>query len=161
MNSYRKNEATGPKWKWSSLVDDSGGESEIQFCKEQYHIGTWNVRSVNQGKLDMVKQEMVRLNVNILGSSQLKWTEMGEFNSDYHYIYYCWQEFHRRNGVTLIVNKRVWDAVLGCNLKNNRIISLCFQGKSFNIMVIQAYMPQPVTLKKLKLNGSMKTYKTF
>ena len=107
MNSYRKNEATGPKWKRSSVVDDSGGESEIQCCKERYHIGTWNIRSVNQGKLDVVKQEIARVNINILGSSQLKWTEMGEFNSDYHYIYYCRQEFHRRNGVTLIVNKRL------------------------------------------------------
>ena len=85
---------------------------------------------------------------------------MGEFNSDDHYIYYCGQESHRRNRVALRVNKRVQNAVLGCNLKNNRMISLCFQGKPFNITVIQVYAPT-VTLKKLKLNGSMKTYKTF
>ena len=88
-------------------MDVFGGKTKVQCCEEQYCIGIWDNGSMNQGKLDMVKQEMVRLNVNILGSSQLKWTEMGEFNSDYHYIYYCWQEFHRRNGVTLIVNKRV------------------------------------------------------
>ena len=85
---------------------------------------------------------------------------MGEFNSNDHYIYYCGQESLRRNGVAIIINKRVRNAVLGCNLKNDRMISVCFQGKPFNIMVIQAYA-QHVTLKKLKLNGSMKTYKTF
>ena len=85
---------------------------------------------------------------------------MGEFNSDDHYIYYCGQESLRRNGVAIMVNKRVQNAVLGCNLKNDRMISVHLQGKPFNIMVIQV-MPQPVMLKKLKLNGSMKTYKTF
>ena len=109
-------------------MDDSGGESEIQCCKEQYHIGTWNIRSMNQGKLDMVKQVMARVSVNILGSSQLKWTEMGEFNSDDHYIYYCGQESLRRNGVTLTVKKRVQNAVLGCSLKNDRMISMHVQG---------------------------------
>ena len=84
---------------------------------------------------------MVRVNVNILGISELKWTGMGEFNSDDHYIYYCGQESLRRNGVALIVNKRVRNAVLGCNLKNNRVISVCFQGKPFNITVIQVYAP--------------------
>ena len=86
---------------------------------------------------------------------------MGEFNSDDHYIYYCGQESLRRNGVAIIVNKRVQNAVLGYNLKNDRMISVHFQGKSFSIRVIQIYAPQPVMLKKLKLNGSMKTYKTF
>ena len=81
------------------------------------------------------------MNVNILGISELKWTGMGEFNSDDHYIYYCGQEFLRRNGVAIIVNKRVQNAVLGCNLKNNRMISVCFKGKLFNITVIQAYVP--------------------
>ena len=96
---------------------------------------------MSQGKLEVVKQGMARVNVNILVISELKWTGMGEFNSDDHYIYYCGQESLRRNGVAIIVNKRVPDAVLGCNLKNNRMISVCFQGKSFNIMVIQAYAP--------------------
>ena len=96
---------------------------------------------MNQGKLEVVKQEMARLNVNILGISELKWTGMGEFNSDAHYIYYCGQESLRRNGVAIMVNKTVRNAVLGCNLKNNRMISLHFQGKPFNIMVIQAYAP--------------------
>ena len=112
---------------------------------------------MNQGKLEVVKQEMARVNVDILGISELKWTEMGEFNTDDHYIYYCGQESIRRNGVALIVNKRVQNAVLGCNLKNDRMISVHFQGKPFNIMIIQVYAP---TLM-LKLNGSMKTYKIF
>jgi len=86
---------------------------------------------------------------------------MGQFNSDDHYTYYCGQEFLRRNGVALIVNKRVRNSVLGCNLKNDRMISVCFQGKPFNITVIQVYTPSPVMLKKLKLTGSVKTYKTF
>ena len=96
---------------------------------------------MNQGKLEVVKQEMSRVNINILGISELKWTGMGELNSDDHYIYYFGQEFLRRNGVALIVNKRVWNAVLGCNLKNDRMISVCFQGKPFNITVIQVYAP--------------------
>ena len=86
-------------------------------------------------------EEMARVNVDILGISKLKWTGMGEFNSDDHYIYYCGQESLRRNGVAIMVNKRVWNAVLGCSLKNDRMISVCFQGKPFNIMVIQAYAP--------------------
>ena len=118
-----------------------------------------NVRSLNQGKLEVVKQEMARVNVDILGISKLKWTGIGEFNSDDHYIYYCRQESLRRDGVAIIVNKRVQNAVLGCTLKSDRMISVRFQGKPFNITVIQVYA-QPVTLKKLKLNGSMKTYKT-
>ena len=109
--------------------------------KEQYYIGTWNVRSMNQGILEVVKQEMPRVNVNILGISELKWTGMGEFNSDDHYIYYCGQESLRRNGVAILVNKRDRNAVLECNLKNDRKISVHFQGKPFNIMVIQAYAP--------------------
>ena len=113
---------------------------------------------MNQGKLEVVKQEMARVNVDILGISELKRTEMGEFNSDDHYIYYCGQESLRRNGVAIIVNKRAQNAVLGCNLKNDKIISVHFQDKPFNITVIQAYAPM---LKKLKLNASMKTYKTF
>ena len=96
---------------------------------------------MNQGKLEVVKQEMARVNVDILGISELKWTGMGEFNSDDHYIYYCGQESLRRNGVALVVNKRVQNAVLGCNLKNDRMISVHFQGKPFNITVIQVYAP--------------------
>ena len=96
---------------------------------------------MNQGKLKVVKQEMARVNVDILGISELKWTGMGEFNSDDHYIYYCGQESLRRNGVAIMVNKRVRNAVLGCNLKNDRMISVRFQGKPFNITVIQAYAP--------------------
>ena len=95
---------------------------------------------MNQGKLEVVKQEMARVNVDILGISELKWTGMGEFNSDDHYIYYCGQESLRRNGVAIIVNKRVRNAVLGCKLKK-RQNDLCFQGKPFNITVIQAYAP--------------------
>ena len=96
---------------------------------------------MNQGKLEVVKQEMARVNVDILGIRELKWTRMGEFNSDDHYIYYCGQESLRRNGVVIMVNKRVQNAVLGCNLKNDRMISVCFQGKPFNITVIQVYAP--------------------
>ena len=96
---------------------------------------------------------MARVNVDILGISKLKWTGMGEFNSDDHYIYCCGQESLRRNGVAIIVNKRVQNAVLVCSLKNNRMISVCFQGKPFNITVIKAYSPTS-TLKKLQLNGN-------
>ena len=96
---------------------------------------------MNPGKLEVVKQEMARVNVDILGMSERRWTGMGEFNSDDHYIYYCGQEYLRRNGVAIMVNKRVQNAVLGCNLKNDRMISVRFQGKSFNITVIQAYAP--------------------
>ena len=89
------------------VVDVTGDRSKVQCCKEQYCIGTWNVRSMNQGKLEVVKQEMSRVNVDILGISELKWTGMAEFNSDDHYIYYCGQESLRRNGVAIVVNKRV------------------------------------------------------
>ena len=96
---------------------------------------------MSQGKLEVVKQEMARVSIDILGISELRWTGMSEFNSDDHYIYYCGQESLRRNGVAIIVNKRVRNAVLGCNLKNDRMISVRFQGKPFNIMVIQVYAP--------------------
>ena len=99
------------------------------------------VRSMNQGKLEAVKQEMTRVNIDILGISELRWTGMGEINSDDHYIYYCGQESLRTNGVAIIVNKRVQNAVLGCNLKNDRMISVHFQDKPFNITVIQGYAP--------------------
>ena len=119
----------------------TGDRRKIRCCKEQYCIGTWNVRSMNQGKLEVVKQEMARVNVDILRMSELKWTGMGEFNSDDHYIYYCRQESLRRKEVAIMVNKRVQNAVLGCNLKNDRMISVCLQGKPFNITVIQVYAP--------------------
>ena len=96
---------------------------------------------MNQGKLEVIKQEMARVNINILGISKLKWTEMGEFNSDYHYIYYCGQESLRRNGVAIIVNKRVQNAVLRCTLKTDKMTSVSFQDKPFNIPVIQVYAP--------------------
>ena len=96
---------------------------------------------MNQGKLEVIKQEMARVNVNTLGISEIKWTGMGEFNSDDQYIYYCGQESLRRNGVAIIVNKRVQNAVPGYNLKNSRMISVHFQGKPFSIIVIQVYAP--------------------
>ena len=96
---------------------------------------------MNQGKLEVVKQEMARVNISILGISELRWTGMGEFNSDDHYICYCGQESVRRNGVAIIINKRFRNAVLGCNLKNDRMMYFHFQGKPFNIMVIQVYAP--------------------
>ena len=96
---------------------------------------------MNQGKLEVVQQEMTRVNIDILGISELRWTGMGEFNADDHYIYYCGQESLKRNGIAIMVNKRVQNAVLGCNLTNNGTISVHFQGKPFNIMVIQAYAP--------------------
>ena len=115
---------------------------------------------MNQGKLEVVKQEMARVNVDILGISKLKWTGMGEFNTDDHYIFYYGQEYLSRNGVAIMVNKRVQNAVLGCNLKSDRMISVRFQGDPFNITLIQVYAPN-LMLKKLKSNSSMKTYKTF
>ena len=106
-NNSRKNEGMEPKPKQHPVVDVTGDRSKVQHYKEQYCIGTWNVRSINQGKLEVVTQEMTRVNVDILGISELKWTGMGEFNSDDHYIYYYGQESLRRNGVAIIVNKRV------------------------------------------------------
>ena len=122
-------------------MDVTGDRSKVQCCKEQCCIGTWNGKSMNQGKLELVKQEMARVNINILGISKLKWTGMGEFNSDDHYIYYCGQQTLRRNGVAIMVNKRVRNAVLGCNLKDNRMTSVHFQGKPFNITVIDRLFP--------------------
>ena len=121
------------------IVDVTGDRSKVQCCEEQYCIGTQNIRSMNQDKFDKIKQEVARVNIDILGISEQKWTGIGEFNSDDHYIYYCGQESIRRNGVALIVNKRVWNAVLGCNLKNDRMM---FVSKpTFTITVIQVYAP--------------------
>ena len=130
-----------PKQKQHSVVDVTGDGSKVWCCEEQYCIGTWNDRSINQGNLEVVKQEMARVKVDILGISELKRTGMGEFNSDDHYIYYCGQESLRRNGVAIMVNKRIWNAVLWCSLKKDRMITVRFQGKPFTIMVIQVYAP--------------------
>ena len=100
-NNFRKNEETDPKQKQCPVVDVTSDGSKVQCYKEQYHIGTWKVRSMNQGRLEVVKQEMARVNIDILGISELKWTGMEEFNSDDHYIYYCGQESLRRNGVAI------------------------------------------------------------
>ena len=116
-------------------------EARSDAYKEQYGVGTWNIRSMNQGKLEVVKQEMARVKVNILRINELKWAGMGEFNSDDHYIYYCGQGSLRRNGVAIMVNKRVPNAVLGYNLKNDRMMSAHFQGKPFYITVIPVYAP--------------------
>ena len=106
-NNSRKNEGMEPKQKQYPAVDVAGDRSKVQCGKEHYCIGIWNVGSLNQGKLEVVKQEMARVNMDILGISGLKWTGMGEFNSDDHYIYYCGQESLRRNGVAIMVNKRI------------------------------------------------------
>ena len=140
-NNSRKNEGMGPKQKHHPVVDGTGDRSRFRCCKEQYCIGTWNVRSMNQGKLKVVKQEMTRVNIDILVISEPRWTGMGEFNAGEHYIYSCGQESLRRNGVAIMVNKRVRNSVLGCNLKNDRMISVHFQGNPFNITVIQVYAP--------------------
>ena len=108
----RKNEGMEPKQKQYPVLDGTGDRSKVRCYKEQYFIGTWNVRSMNQGKLEVVKQEMARVNVDILGIGKLKWTGMGKFNSGDYYIYYCGQESLRRNGVAIMVHKRVQNAVL-------------------------------------------------
>ena len=106
-NNSRKNEGMEPKQNQHPVVDVTGDGSKVQCCKEQYCIGTWNVRSMNQSKMEVVKQEMARVNIDIRGISELRWAGMSEFNSDGHYIYYCGKESLRRNGVAIIVNKRV------------------------------------------------------
>ena len=106
-NNSRKNEEMEKKQKQQPVVDMTGDRSKVRCCKEQYCLGTWNVRSMNQGKLEVTEQEMARVNIDILGIRELKWTGMGEFNSDDHYIYYCRWESLRRNGVAIMVNKRV------------------------------------------------------
>ena len=124
-------------------MDVTGDRSKVPCYKEQYYLGTWNVRSMNQGKLEVVKEEMANVNTDILGIGKLKWTRMDEFNSDDHSIYYCEQESLKRNGVAIMVNKRVQNAALRCNLKNNRMINVCLRGKPFNITVIQVYAMAP------------------
>ena len=148
-NNSKKNEGMEPKQKQHPVVDVTGDRSKVQCYKEQYCIGTWNVRSMNQGKLEVVKQEMARVNADILGISELKWTGVEEFNSDDHHLYYCRQESLRRNGVATMVSKTVWNAVLGCSLKNNRMISVGFQGKPFNI-----YEMSPFTIVRMVIMKS-------
>ena len=126
----------------------------------KYCVGTWNVRFMNQGKLEVAKQEMARVNIDILGISELKWTGMGGFKADDHYMYYCGQECLRRNGVAIIVNKRVQTAVLGCNRKSDLMTSVSFQGKPFNITVIQVYVPTS-NAEEAEVERFKKTYKTF
>ena len=155
-NNFRKNEEAEPKLNQCPVVGVTGNGSKTWCCKEQYCIGTWNVRSMNQNKLEVVKKGMASMDINILGISELKWTGMGEFNLDNHDIYYCGQESLRRNGVSLIVNKRIQNAVVGCNLKNNRMISVCFQGKPFNITVIQVYAPT-TNAEEVEVDSCMKT----
>ena len=111
-------------------MDVTGDGSKVRCYKEESCIGTWNVRSMNHSKLEVVKQEMAKVNINILGISELKWIGMGKFNSDDH-LYYFWQESLRRNGVALTVNKRVQNAVYGWNLRN-RMMPVCLQGNPFN-----------------------------
>ena len=123
-NNSRKNEGMEPKQKQYPAMDATGDGRKLQCCKEQYCIGTCNISSINQGTLEVVKQEMARVNIDILGISELKWTGMGEFNSDDNYIYYCGLESFRRNGLAIMVN-----------LKNDRMVSVHFQGKPFNIAV--------------------------
>ena len=116
-NNSRKNEDMEPKRNQSPRVVVTDDWSKVQWCKEQYCIGTWNVRSMNQGKLEVVKQEMANMNINILGISELKWMGIGEFNSNDHYIYYCGQESLRKNGAALRVNKRMEMQYLGATSK--------------------------------------------
>ena len=116
-NNCRKNEEMEPKQKQYRVVDVTGDGSKVRCCKEQYCIGTWNVRSMNQGKLEVIKQEMARVNVNILGISKLKCTGMGEFNSDEHYIYYCGKESLRKNGVDIISSVQFSRSVVSDSLR--------------------------------------------
>ena len=129
-NNSWKNEEAEPKRKQCPAVDVTGDGSKVQCGRKIHCIGTWNVRSKKQGKLEVVKQEMARVNTDILRISELKWTRMGGFNSDDHCIYYCEQQSLRRNVVAHIVNKRVWNVILGCNLKNDRMITSLFISKA-------------------------------
>ncbi|CAF1998081.1 unnamed protein product [Rotaria magnacalcarata] len=134
-------DVVGTKPKGRPVTDASSVKREVRCCKKPHTIGTWNVRTMNQGKLDVVKGEMSGINIDILGISELKWTGMGHFISDDYHIFYCRQENHRRNGVAIIVNKRLSNSVLGYNPKNDRIISIRLLGKPINVTVIQVYAP--------------------
>lgn len=132
-NNYRKNEETERQWKQCPVVDVTSDRSKVWCYKGQYCILIWNVRPMNQGKLEVVKQEMARVNINILRISELKWTRMGEFDSDDHYIYHCRQEYLRRSGRAFIVNTRVLNSVLGCNLKTTeRLLSISKANQSIS-----------------------------
>ena len=131
-NNSRKNEEMEPKQKQCPAVDVTGDGSKVWCCREQYCIGTWNVRYMNQSKLEVVKQEIARVNIYIFGIRELKWTGIGKFNSDEHYIYYGGQESLRRNRVAFIINKRVWNTVLWCNIKNDRMISVSKKKRSIS-----------------------------
>ena len=131
---------TEAKQKQHPAVNVTGDGSKVRCCKQQYCKGTWNVKSMNQGKLEVAKQEMARVNIDILGFSELKWTGKGEFNSDDHYIYYGGQESLRRNRVAITVNKRVLNAVFGCSLKNDTVISFVSKGNN-SFTVMQVYVP--------------------
>ena len=128
INTSRKNEKAEPLWKGHTVMDVSGVESKVWCYKEQYCIGTWNVTSMNQGKPSVVKLEMIRVNIGIWRITELKWTGMGEFNSDDHYIYYCGQESLRRNVIALIVNKRIQNAVPGCILETTECSQFIYKG---------------------------------
>ena len=153
-NNSRKNEGMDPKQKQYPVVDVTGDRSKVQCCKEHYCIWTGNVRSMNQGKLEVVKQDMTRVNINILAISELKWTEMGEFNWDDHNIYYCGQKSLRRNGAAIMINNSPKCSTWMQSQKRQN--DLCSSPRQ----TIQ-YHSNPVMLKTLKLNSSMKTYKTF
>ena len=140
-SSHGIDDVAGSKPKGRPANDMSRVEMKVRCCKELHTIGTWNVRTMNQGKLDVVKAEMSRLNISILGISEIKWTGMGHFTSDEHQIFYCGHETQRRNGVAIIVNKKWSKSVLGYNPKNDRMISIRFQGKPINITIIQVYAP--------------------
>ena len=131
---------TEAKQKQHPAVNVTGDGSKVRCYKQQYCKGTWNVKSMNQGKLEVAKQEMARVNIDILGFSELKWTGKGEFNSDDHYIYYGGQESLRRNRVAITVNKRVLNAVFGCSLKNDTVISFVSKGNN-SFTVMQVYVP--------------------
>ena len=140
-NNSRKDEGMEPKQKQYPVVNVTGDRIKVRCCEEQYCIGTWNVKSMNQGKLEVVKKEMARVNTNIVGISELKWTGMGEFNSEDHYIYYCGQESLRRYGVAIIVNKSLKCSTwMQSQTQQNDLCSFP-RGKPFNIMVIQVYAP--------------------
>ena len=133
-NNARENEGMGPKQKQYPVVDVTGDRSNVQCCKEQYCIGTWNVRSMNQGKLEVVKQETARVNVDILGISELKWTGMGEFNSDDHYSYYFGKESLRRNGVVITLTTNAEEAEVKQSYEDQQdLLELTPQKTSFSL----------------------------
>jgi hypothetical protein len=140
-SSTKPSDATKLKTKGRLDADVYSCKRKIRSCLETHTIGTWNVRTMNQGKLDIVKSEMVRLNIDILGISELKWTGMGHFTSDEHEIYYSGNPDKRKNGVAIIVGKKVTEAVLGYNPKNERMISVRIQGSTINTTIIQVYAP--------------------